>query len=56
MGYTLHCLHVAQTPSCAGSETLWTAAHQVLRLWASPGKNTGVGCHFLLSGIILARA
>ena len=55
MGYTLHCLHVAQTPSCAGSETLWTAARQVLRPWASPGKNTGVGCHFLLSGIILAR-
>ena len=24
------------------------AAHQVLRPWDSPGKNTGVGCHFLL--------
>ena len=24
-----------------------TAAHQALRLWDSPGKNTGVGCHFL---------
>ena len=30
MGYTLHCLRVAQTPSCVGSETLWTAARQVL--------------------------
>jgi len=25
-----------------------TAAHQALRPWDSPGKNTGVGCHFLL--------
>ena len=25
-----------------------TAAHQAPRLWDSPGKNTGVGCHFLL--------
>ena len=25
--------------------TLWTTAHQALRPWDSPGKNTGVGCH-----------
>ena len=25
-----------------------TAAHQVPHPWDSPGKNTGVGCHFLL--------
>ena len=25
-----------------------TAAHQATRPWDSPGKNTGVGCHFLL--------
>ena len=24
------------------------AAHQASRPWDSPGKNTGVGCHFLL--------
>ena len=24
------------------------AAHQAPHLWDSPGKNTGVGCHFLL--------
>ena len=24
------------------------AAHQAPRPWVSPGKNTGVGCHFLL--------
>ena len=29
-------------------ETPETAAHQAPHLWDSPGKNTGVGCHFLL--------
>ena len=24
------------------------AAHQAIHPWDSPGKNTGVGCHFLL--------
>ena len=33
-------IQVCATPS--------TAAHQALRPWDSPGKNTGVGCHFLL--------
>ena len=31
--------------------TPWTTARQAPFLWASPGKNTGVGCHFLLQGI-----
>ena len=30
------------------SLTPWTAACQPLCPWNSPGKNTGVGCHFLL--------
>ena len=30
---------------CATPET---AAHQAPHPWDSPGKNTGVGCHFLL--------
>ena len=30
-----------------------TAARQVLCPWDSPGKITGVGCHFLLQGIFL---
>ena len=30
---------------CATPET---AAHQLPHPWDSPGKNTGVGCHFLL--------
>ena len=28
--------------------TPWTSAHQAPRPWDSPGKTTGVGCHFLL--------
>ena len=32
--------------------TLWTI---LLCLWDSPGKNTGVGCHFLLQGIFLTQ-
>ena len=28
--------------------TPYTAAHQAPRPWDSPGRNTGVGCHFLL--------
>ena len=31
--------------------TPWTAAYQASLLWDSPGKNTGVGCHFLLQEI-----
>ena len=27
------------------------AAHLAPRPWDSPGKNTGVGCHFLLQGM-----
>ena len=34
--------HFSRVRLCA---TPWTAAH---RPWDSPGKNTGVGCHFLL--------
>ena len=33
------------------SATPETAAHQAPRPWDSPGKNTGVGCHFLLPGM-----
>ena len=31
--------------------TLWTVAYQAPLSMGSPGKNTGVGCHFLLQGI-----
>ena len=42
-------------PSCYSRfwlfATPWTVAARVLCAWDSPGKNTGVGCHFLLQGI-----
>ena len=31
--------------------TTWTVARQLLCLWDSPGKNTGVGCHFFLQAV-----
>ena len=37
--------HVSRVRLCA---TPLTAAHRLPRPWDSPGKNTGVGCHFLL--------
>ena len=37
--------HFSRVQLCA---TPQTAAHQASRPWDSPGKNTGVGCHFLL--------
>ena len=35
--------------------TLWTVARQAPESWNFPGKNTGVGCHFLLQGIFSAQ-
>ena len=37
--------HFSRVRLCATPET---AAHQAPHPWDSPGKNTGVGCHFLL--------
>ena len=37
--------HISRVQLCV---TAWTAAHQAPRPWDFPGKNTGVGCHFLL--------
>ena len=40
------------------SDFLWTHGLQPSRLlcpWDSPGKNTGIGCHGLLQGILLTQ-
>ena len=37
--------------SCLTLATPWTEEPGRLHPWDSPGKNTGVGCHFLLHGI-----
>ena len=36
---------------CLTLVTPWTVALQAPLSWDFPGKNTGVGCHFLLKGI-----
>ena len=41
------------TKSCLTLVIPWTVASQTS--WDSPGKNTGVGCHFLLQGIFLIQ-
>ena len=40
---SLSCVRLFATP--------WTVAHQAPLSMGFPGKNTGVGCHFLLQGI-----
>ena len=41
--------------SCLTLATPWTVARQAPLSMDSPGKNTGVGCHFLLQGIFLTQ-
>ena len=41
---------VLVTQSCPTLCEPWTGAHQALCPWDFPGKNTGVGCHFVLRG------
>ena len=44
-------IHTAAAKSLQSCPTLRSHRHQPIRLprpWDSPGKNTGVGCHFLL--------
>ena len=43
------------TKLCPGLVTLWTVARQAPLSWDFPGKNTGVGCHFLLQRILLTQ-
>ena len=39
----------------SNSAALWTVGHKLLCPWDFLGKNTGVGCHFLLLGIFPTR-
>ena len=49
----LVCVLVAQP--CPLFVTPWIIAFQLLCPWNSPGKNTGVGCHFLHQGFFLTQ-
>ena len=47
-------IHLCVCACSVVSNSLWPLGLQPTRLlcpWNSPGKNTGVGCHFLLQGI-----
>ena len=49
------CVRVRVCTRLCGWVSLWPHGLQPARLlcpWDSPGKNTGVGCHFLLQGIV----
>ena len=43
------CVHAKQLQSCLWPHGLWPT--RLLCPWDSPGKNSWVGCHFLLQGI-----
>ena len=48
----LHCVVcVLVSKLCPTLVIPWTVPTRLLCPWDSPGKNTGVGCHFLLQGI-----
>ena len=57
-GYNVVCC-VCAVLNCMGYvqlfETLWTVAARLFCSWDSPGKNTGAGCHALLTGIFLTQ-
>ena len=41
--------------SCPTLATPWTVAYELLCPWDFPGKNSGVGCHFLLQRICVTQ-
>ena len=52
-------IHLCVCACSVVSNSLWPLGLQPTRLlcpWNSPGKNTGVGCHFLLQGIFPTQA
>ena len=57
----LFCQHLPKMCVCAQSCLIlcdpqdYSAPGSSLCSWTSPGKNTGVGCHFLLLGVFLTQ-
>ena len=45
------CTRACARSVVSDSATPWTVPSRLLCPWDSPGKNTGVGCHFLFQGI-----
>ena len=51
---SLRCCARSAAESCL-TATPWTVAHQVALSMESPGRDTGVGCHVLLQGVLPAQ-
>ena len=54
----LQCCACARVLSCSAvsdSAAQWTEPTRLFSAWDFPGKNTGVGCHFLLQGLFLTQ-
>ena len=55
-GYMSLCMHAQSRPTLFDPMFCSPPSSSVLEfLWNFPGKNTGVGCHFLLQGIFLTQ-
>ena len=55
-GYMSLCMHAQSCPTLFDPMFCSPPSSSVLEfLWNFPGKNTGVGCHFLLQGIFLTQ-
>ena len=55
-GYLSLCMHVQSCPTLCHPMFCSPPGSSVLEfLWDFPGKNTGVGCYFLLQGIFLTQ-
>ena len=51
---SLRAVMMCLCPCSVASDSLWPCGLQPIRLlcpWNSPGKNTAMGCHFLLQGV-----
>ena len=55
LGIALGCVHAQLLTCVCFFATPWTAAPRLLCPWDFPGKNTGVGRHFFLQGILLTH-
>ena len=43
------------TQSCLTLQSCGLQPARLLRPWSSPGKSTGMSCHFLLQGVFLTQ-
>ena len=55
IGIYLLCCSCSVAKSCPTLCSPWTVAHKAPLTWGFPGKNMGVGCHWLLQRIFLTQ-